>query len=100
MPPYATITIDHAAQKPREGLPAPRNAEDARQRLEEVLRRLDVYTDNPVWIRRFTRDQIERQLSASIDRKSSGVPQPLFGLTFSIKDNIDCAGVPTTAACP
>ncbi len=26
--------------------------------------------------------------------------KPLFGLTFAVKDNIDAAGLPTTAACP
>jgi allophanate hydrolase len=64
------------------------------------LRRLDAYTENPIWITRFTRDQIELQLSASIDRQRSGISQPLFGLTFAVKDNIDFAGAPTTAACP
>src|SRR3954466_5314764 len=100
MPLHATMKIDQAAQRVSEGLPPPRGAEDARQRLEETLRRLDAYTDNPIWITRFTRDQIERQLAAAIDRQKSGIAQPLFGLTFAIKDNIDFAGVTTTAACP
>ncbi len=94
------MSIDQHIPRAVEGLPAPRDADEARQRLQETLRRLDSYTDNPVWITRFTRDQIEGQLDVSIARCADGVDQPLFGLTFAIKDNIDYAGVPTTAGCP
>jgi allophanate hydrolase len=97
MPPHAPMTTNDTARST--ALPAPRSADDAHQRIEETLRRLDAYTDNPVWITRLTRDQIEHQLESSIDRQSAGIPQPLFGLTFAIKDNIDYAAVPTTAAC-
>jgi allophanate hydrolase len=94
------MSIDQDIHRAVEGLPAPRDADEARQRLQETLRRLDAYSDNPIWITRLTRDQIEQQLESSIERRGAGVTQPLFGLTFAIKDNIDCAGVPTTAACP
>ncbi|MDO9355984.1 MAG: amidase family protein, partial [Solirubrobacteraceae bacterium] len=40
------------------------------------------------WIARF---------DAPVPGAASG---PLAGLRFAIKDNIDAAGVPTTAACP
>ena len=36
-----------------------------------------------------------------LDRPLAGAPHgPLAGLRFAVKDNIDVAGVPTTAACP
>jgi allophanate hydrolase len=50
--------------------------------------------DNPVWIHRVPKaEALERALGAS----GHG---PLQGLPFAVKDNIDVAGMPTTAACP
>jgi allophanate hydrolase len=48
----------------------------------------------PVWISTFSKDQVLAQLEAA---DSTG---PLFGVPFAVKDNIDVAGLPTTAACP
>jgi allophanate hydrolase len=38
-------------------------------------------------------DDVER-------RRAAGERLPLYGLPFAVKDNIDVAGLPTTAACP
>ena len=48
----------------------------------------------PVWISLVPRDVFERRIAAAEPAA------PLAGLTFAVKDNIDVAGVPTTAACP
>src|SRR5215213_11355461 len=39
---------------------------------------------------------------ADLRARAAAVPAglPLAGLTFAVKDNIDVAGMPTTAACP
>ena len=49
-------------------------------------------TGQPVWIRRLSADEI-----AELTGDAAG---PLDGVTFAVKDNIDVAGVPTTAAFP
>ena len=44
----------------------------------------------------------EGEALAEAERLAQAGPQgkPLFGVPFAVKDNIDVAGLPTTAACP
>ena len=65
--------------------------------ITDTLARLDARGKDPVWISRLCREHV-LALADSSARLSE--PAPLRGLTFAIKDNIDLAGVPTTAACP
>jgi allophanate hydrolase len=66
--------------------------------VDEVCRRIDAHDDPAVWIHRLTREEMR----AHARRVEARGPerQPLYGLPFAIKDNIDLAGAPTTAACP
>ncbi len=50
-------------------------------------------SDQPTFIHRLPAEEVARLAAAAPDG-------PLAGLTFAIKDNIDLAGVPTTAADP
>lgn len=52
--------------------------------------------DDPVWIHIVS----QAELDAQIATLTSPSEQPLFGIPFVVKDNIDVAGLPTTAACP
>ncbi|RTQ32519.1 allophanate hydrolase [Variovorax gossypii] len=61
-----------------------------------------VHEENPksgspeaAWIARFASPVAHAQAAGALD-----FALPLAGLRFAVKDNIDVAGVPTTAACP
>ena len=53
---------------------------------------------NPVWISLVPREQVLARAKAleAADRSTL----PLYGVPFAVKDNIDVAGMATTAACP
>jgi allophanate hydrolase len=70
----------------------------ARQVIDEVLKRIAAASDDKVWISRVP-DADLRAHADELDR-SGNKDLPLFGIPFAVKDNIDVAGLPTTAACP
>ena len=65
--------------------------------IVETLDRIEARGKDPVWISRLCREHV-LGLADAAERLPG--PAALRGLTFAIKDNIDLAGVPTTAACP
>jgi allophanate hydrolase len=69
-----------------------------RQVIDEVLKRIAVAGDDKVWISRVP-DATLRAQTDTLDRQGDK-SQPLFGIPFAVKDNIDIAGLATTAACP
>ncbi len=67
------------------------------QVVDQVLARAEQNHDHNIWITLLSRTQIDSYLAALAGRTPEELP--LYGVPFAIKDNIDLAGVPTTAAC-
>jgi allophanate hydrolase len=67
-----------------------------------VFDRIEKYkaVDPAVWIHLESREAC-LEVAAKLTAKYADKPlPPLYGIPFSVKDTIDVAGVPTTAACP
>ncbi|MEP7051681.1 MAG: allophanate hydrolase, partial [Pseudomonadota bacterium] len=56
--------------------------------------------DKHIWIHLVDVEELRANAAQLERRKASGEILPLFGIPFAVKDNIDVAGLPTTAACP
>ncbi len=70
------------------------------QMIEEVLKRIAAAGDDRVWITRASDEQLRAQ-AAELDARRTEIDRlPLYGVPFAVKDNIDVADLPTTAACP
>jgi allophanate hydrolase len=66
--------------------------------VENVLARIAQRGDDKVWIQILSRAEL---LTIAWKLEAAGpAGKPLYGVPFAIKDNIDLAGHPTTAACP
>jgi allophanate hydrolase len=66
--------------------------------VEGLLARIAARADDHVWIDLLSRDDLMALASRLEAEGPAG--KPLYGIPFAIKDNIDLAGHPTTAACP
>lgn len=87
-----SIATLHAAY--REGSLTPRSLlAELRHRIATVGK-----MDPAIWISLTPPDLMETYLDAL--QEASPETHPLYGIPFAIKDNIDLAGVPTTAGCP
>ena len=56
--------------------------------------------DPAAFIHKASRAELLAEAEALVERAPDPSSLPLWGLPFAVKDNIDVAGLPTTAACP
>jgi allophanate hydrolase len=64
--------------------------------IEEIYQRIKASENNPIWIYLIPEETAKAATRALSDLTN----KPLFGIPFAVKDNIDVANLPTTAACP
>ncbi|MEO4040140.1 allophanate hydrolase [Hoeflea sp. CAU 1731] len=74
------------------------NGEAAENVVSECFRRIRLADDPGIFI------SLRKEADVIAEARSLGPfdpdEKPLYGVPFAVKDNIDVAGVPTTAACP
>ncbi|WP_137873687.1 allophanate hydrolase [Rhodococcus sp. Q] len=69
-------------------------------RVVRAFRRLAEVDRPEVWILLRSETDVLADARAVEERLAAGADLPLAGLLVAVKDNVDVAGMPTTAACP
>lgn len=73
-------------------------ADDPRAAADRAIAADRAHDDPAIWITRVPDDAIRSRARALAAEGRRG--RSLWGVPFAVKDNIDIAGMPTTAACP
>ena len=68
--------------------------------INRIYDRIAARGEDSVWIHQIPRVEALAVAAQMVTRWEAGEDLPLFGIPFAVKDNIDVAGLPTTAACP
>ena len=68
--------------------------------VKEVINRCQMASDPAIFITRVSDSALRAEAVALLARSPEPNSLPLWGIPFAVKDNIDVAGLPTTAACP
>ncbi len=74
--------------------------EEAARRVRAAYARIAEVDRPEVFITLRPQADVAAEVDAVMDRVAAGEELPLAGTLFAVKNNIDVAGVPTTAACP
>ncbi len=90
-----SLTISALAEAYGSGKATPRAI------AETIAARAAQHAESNIWITPPSMDLMEPYLARLEAMDEEGrAAAPLWGIPFAVKDNIDLAGVPTTAACP
>ncbi|KAK4174460.1 putative hydrolase [Triangularia setosa] len=88
--------IDQLLTEYRQGVRSPLEV------IKSVYERIKQYEgmDPAVWIHLEPETNVTNEALKLVNKYKGKPLPPLYGIPFSVKDTIDVAGVPTTAACP